>query len=151
MKKLTMLAATMALMMVLAAAPAVAQPFFFNPNFNPNFDNGFFNPNFDNGFFNPNFDNGFFANGNPSISQDVEPVSGNVSLNNSVSNTGNYASQCTPAQQTGNSGNFTNAPAVLQLGGRSGGIEPEGIEVNFGGSVTADCPSTIEQSSAASG
>ena len=85
-----------------------------------------------------------------SIGQGLEPESGNVALNDTVKNTGNYASQCTPDLQQGNTGNFDNSPAVLQYGGRSGGIEPEGVEVNFGGTVTADCPSTIEQSSAAS-
>ncbi|HZC18762.1 MAG TPA: hypothetical protein VE225_03555 [Rubrobacteraceae bacterium] len=85
-----------------------------------------------------------------SIGQGLEPESGNVALNHTVVNKGNYASQCTPALQTGQSGNFDNSPGVLQVGGRSRGIEPEGVEVNFGGTVTADCPSTIQQSSAAS-
>ena len=84
------------------------------------------------------------------IEQGVEPASGNAAVDHSVVNKGNYASQCTPALQTDNTGNFSNSPAILQYGGRSGGIEPEGVEVNFGGTVTGDCPSTIEQSSAAS-
>lgn len=85
------------------------------------------------------------------IGQGVEPESGDVALKDAVTNTGNYASQCTPALQQGNTGNFSNSPAFLQYGdSTSRGFEPEGIQVAFGGSVTADCPSTIQQSSAAS-
>ena len=75
------------------------------------------------------------------IEQGLEPTSGDVALNDTVSNSGNYASQCTPALQQGNTGNFSNAPAFLQYGAsRSRGFEPEGVKVNFGGSVSADCP-----------
>ena len=79
-----------------------------------------------------------------------EPESGDFSTNFSVKNTGNYASQCTPAIQEGNTGNFDNASSFVQYSGELDDFEPGGIEVSFGGSNSADCSSTIQQSSAAS-
>ena len=67
-----------------------------------------------------------------------------------VENSGDYASQCVPAEQFGNTGNFNNAPAFLQYAGDADDFEPGGLSVGFGGSVSADCPSTVQQSSAAS-
>jgi hypothetical protein len=77
-------------------------------------------------------------------------ASGDFSTNFSVKNTGDYASQCTPAIQEGNTGNFDNASSFIQYDGTADDFEPGGIEVGFGGSNTADCSSTIQQSSAAS-
>jgi hypothetical protein len=138
------------------------------------------------------------------------PESGDVALGFDVANEGDYASQCTPAIQEGNTGNFDNAPSFIQSPGQAGFIqspgqagfaqyagqagfaqygntspaqagfaqygepgtlrsssdlrgpvsspstgsvvddfEPGGIEVGFGGSLSAECPSTIQQSSAA--
>ena len=81
-----------------------------------------------------------------------ESESGDVALNFSVSNKGNYASQCTPAIQQGNTGNFDNGHSFVQAGekAKADDFEPGGIEVGFGGSNSASCPSTIQQSSAAS-
>ena len=67
-----------------------------------------------------------------------------------VANEGDYASQCVPAQQFGNSGNFNNAPSFVQVDSDADDFEPGGIEVGFGGEVEVDCSSTVEQSSAAS-
>ena len=85
-----------------------------------------------------------------SLENGQETQSGDFSTDFSVQNTGDYASQCTPAFQQGNTGNFNNAPSFLQYASESDDFEPGGIEVGFGGSLSVDCPSTIQQSSAAS-
>jgi hypothetical protein len=81
-----------------------------------------------------------------------ESESGDTALGFSVSNKGNYASQCTPASQFGNTGNFDNGHSFVQAGekAKADDFEPGGIEVGFGGSNSTSCPSTIQQSSAAS-
>src|SRR5215217_8479005 len=88
-----------------------------------------------------------------------EAESGDVNIGFRVSNTGDYASQCTPAMQFGNTGNFQNGSSFVQFGSgtndgfRDGGFfghpffdrggiddfEPEGIDVSFGGSQNVDC------------
>jgi hypothetical protein len=149
LKKLMMFAAMLALVVVVGVVPALAQNNLFNDN-NPFNNNNRFNDNNNNN----NFGNGFSNNnGDPGISlqNDQETQSGDFSANFSVNNTGDYASQCTPAFQQGNTGNFNNSPSFLQYASNSGNFEPGGIDVTFGGSLTVDCPSTIEQSSAASG
>ena len=86
-----------------------------------------------------------------------EAESDGVEMEFSVSNEGNYASQCTPALQFGNTGNFNNTPVFQQYasgfqqyGGGAGDFEPEGIEFVIEPSIEAQCDSTIQQSSAAS-
>jgi len=149
----------MATMMVVMSAPAMADDIFDNNN-DPVFvvlgdddDNCDFN-----GFFGifgnndcdfndlNNLDNNGFDN---ALEQESE--SGDVSIGFDVSNSGNYASQCTPATQFGNTGNFNNGSSFVQgSGSELDDFEPEGIEVSFGGSQDVSCPNTIEQSSAAS-
>ncbi len=68
----------------------------------------------------------------------------------SVANEGDYASQCVPAQQFGNTGNLNNAPSFLQYASESDDFEPGGLSVGLGGSLAVDCASTVQQSSAAS-
>src|SRR5919112_4409866 len=98
---------------------------------------------------------------------DNESESGSVDLDFSVTNTGDYASQCVPATQFGNSGNFNNAPSFAQFGSggfvdddhnddfgfsNHGGIddfEPGGIDFSVSPEVAVDCSNTIQQSSAA--
>ena len=79
-----------------------------------------------------------------------EPESDDVALDFSVENSGNYASQCTPAIQFGNTGNFENASSFVQYSGEADDFEPGGIE--FGVEPTSDvtCDRTVQQSSAAS-
>jgi hypothetical protein len=89
-----------------------------------------------------------FAQLESGIEQETE--SGDFATNFSVENTGDYASQCTPAIQEGNTGNFDNASSFVQYDGELDDFEPGGIEVSFGGSQDVSCPSTIQQSSAAS-
>jgi hypothetical protein len=79
-----------------------------------------------------------------------ESESGDTALGFDVSNKGDYASQCTPVSQFGNTGNFDNASSFVQYDGEIDDFEPGGIEVGFGGSNSLECPSTIQQSSAAS-
>ena len=68
-----------------------------------------------------------------------------------VANEGDYASQCVPALQFGNSGNFNNAPTFLQYAVKdSGDFEPGGIEFGIEPEVEVECGSTVQQSSAAS-
>src|SRR5215216_1923441 len=82
------------------------------------------------------------------VEQDTE--SDDVALGYDVSNKGNYASQCTPAVQFGNTGNFENASSFVQYDGELDDFEPGGIE--FGVEPTSDvtCDRTVQQSSAAS-
>ncbi|MDP8950868.1 MAG: hypothetical protein M3N18_01285 [Actinomycetota bacterium] len=69
-----------------------------------------------------------------------------------VENTGDYASQCTPVLQFGNTGNFNNAPGFLQYASPEGGdFEPGGIEFSIEPEMEVGCESTVQQSSAASG
>jgi hypothetical protein len=68
-----------------------------------------------------------------------------------VENTGDYASQCVPALQFGNTGNFNNAPTFLQYAVDEGSdFEPGGIEFAFEPELAVDCASEVQQSSAAS-
>ncbi len=68
-----------------------------------------------------------------------------------IENTGDYASQCTPVLQFGNTGNFNNAPGFLQYASESEDFEPGGIEFTIEPEQAVDCSSTVQQSSAASG
>ena len=104
--------ALMAAMMALMAAPAMAldldndndrNDFFFFGNDNDDDHDDFFD-----------FDR---ADG---LDVENESESGPVDLDFSVTNTGDYASQCVPAVQFGNTGNFNNAPTLVQDG--SGGF-----------------------------
>ena len=69
----------------------------------------------------------------------------------SVANEGDFASQCVPALQFGNTGNFNNAPTFLQYASGSDDFEPGGFEFAFEPEQAAECASTVQQSSAASG
>ncbi len=82
--------------------------------------------------------------GNEAESEDVE-------LEFSVANEGDYASQCVPAIQFGNTGNFNNTPSFLQYASTSDDFEPGGIEVAFAPGLEVACESAIQQSAAASG
>ena len=80
-----------------------------------------------------------------------EAESGGVELAFDVENTGNYASQCTPALQFGNTGNFNNVPVFQQYTSKSDDFESGGIEFIVEPENETACDSTIQQSSAASG
>src|SRR5215216_4934627 len=134
MRKLMMLAAMLALVVVVGVAPALAQ------------SNDFFDRFANNDFL----DNFFNRDSGIEQSVDQQSDSGDVSLGYSVTNTGDYASQCAPAIQFGNTGNFQNASSFVQYGSEADDFEPGGIEVSFDPQQGVDCSNTIEQSSAAS-
>ena len=146
MRKLMTLAAMLALVVVVGVAPALADSNDFFDRFGDN-DDEFF----DSFFANNDFLDNFF-NDNAGIEQSVEQESqsGDVSLGYSVQNTGDYASQCAPAIQFGNTGNFQNASSFLQYGSEADDFEPGGIEVAFAPQQGVDCSNEIQQSSAAS-
>ena len=80
-----------------------------------------------------------------------ESESDSVEMEFGVENTGDYASQCVPALQFGNSGNFNNAPTFLQYAVDEGSdFEPGGIEFSVEPEMAVDCASEVQQSSAAS-
>ena len=78
------------------------------------------------------------------------PESGDVALSDEVANTGNYASQCTPAIQFGNTGNFENGSSFVQYSGTIDDFQPGGIEVPVEPTSDVACDRTVQQSSAAS-
>ncbi len=80
-----------------------------------------------------------------------EGESEDLETNFEVANEGDYASQCTPALQFGNTGNFNNGSAFLQYASTSDDFEPGGLGVGLGGGQSTECANTIQQSSAASG
>ncbi len=147
MRKLMTLAAMLALVVVVGVAPALANSNDFFDRFGDNDDDFFDNFFADNDFF----DN-FFNHGDGSIEQSVDQQSesGDVSLGYSVTNSGDYASQCAPAIQFGNTGNFQNASSFVQYGSEADDFEPGGIEVTFAPQQGVDCSNEIQQSSAAS-
>ena len=79
-----------------------------------------------------------------------EAESDEVGTEFAVANEGDYASQCVPAVQFGNSGNFNNAPSFLQYASGSDDFEPGGLEFAVEPEMAVDCASTVQQSSAAS-
>ena len=80
-----------------------------------------------------------------------EAESADLATEFAVSNEGDYASQCVPALQFGNTGNFNNTPTFLQYAGESDDFEPGGLEFAFEPEQAVDCSSTVQQSAAASG
>jgi hypothetical protein len=79
-----------------------------------------------------------------------EAESGGVELGFEVENEGDYASQCTPALQFGQTGNLNNAPAFVQYASELDDFEPGGIEFAIEPAVEAECEQAVQQSSAAS-
>ena len=148
MRKLMTLAAMVALVVVVGVAPALANSNGFFDRFGDNDRNDFF----DNFFANNDFLGNFFNRGDGGIEQSVDQQSesGDVSLGYQVTNSGDYASQCAPAIQFGNTGNFQNAPSFLQYGSEADDFEPGGIEVTFEPQQGVNCSNEIQQSSAAS-
>ena len=91
--------------------------------------------------------------GGPGFTQEVEQEaqSGEVDLSFEVSNEGDYAGQCTPAEQFGQTGNAQNAPGFLQFGSGADDFEAGGVGFVAEPEQATDCASTIQQSSTASG
>src|SRR5215207_6354181 len=80
-----------------------------------------------------------------------ESESEDLETNFGVSNEGDYATQCTPALQFGNTGNFNNGSTFVQYDSTLGDFEPGGLEFAFEPEQETACENTIQQSSAASG
>ncbi len=87
------------------------------------------------------------------VGQEVgqESESGDLGASFEVANEGDYAFQCTPALQFGNTGNLQNANAFLQYASEADDFEGGGIEFAFAPEQATECSSTIQQSAAASG
>src|SRR5829696_5788025 len=168
-------AALMAAMMAVMAAPAMARDFHFNRDHDDHDFNRFGILDDRLGFFDHRFNDRDHFNDRDRFNSEVdqESQSGDVNIGFRVSNSGDFASQCTPAMQFGNTGNFQNGSSFMQGFGsgtndglrdfngffghdgffNKGGIddfEPEGIDVSFGGNQDVSCSNTIQQSSAAS-
>ena len=79
-----------------------------------------------------------------------EAESADLATEFAVENTGNYASQCVPALQFGNTGNFNNSPSFLQYASEADDFEPGGIEFAIEPELAVECANTVHQSSAAS-
>src|SRR5215207_342422 len=164
-------AALMAAMMVVISAPAMARDFDFNGDHDDDNDDVNRIVFFGDDRFNDR--DRFDIFGNDGLDQ--ESRSGDVENNFRVSNTGDYASQCTPALQFGNTGNFNNGSSFVQFGSGVNNdddfnhfndrrdhfgffddnfnrglddFEPGGIDVSFAPEQNTDCSNTIEQSSA---
>jgi hypothetical protein len=137
MKKFVLLAAMLAMVLAVAAAPAMANDLDLD-----DLDDGFFIDDDD--------DLDFGDIGRVIQGVENEAESGEVDLSFEVSNEGDYASQCVPTLQFGNSGNFNNAPSFVQFDSDSDDFEAGGIEFSVGGDLAVECSSTVQQSAAAS-
>jgi len=80
-----------------------------------------------------------------------ESESEDLETNFEVSNEGDYATQCTPALQFGNTGNFENGTSFVQYVSSADDFEPGGIEFAIEPEQSTECGGTVQQSSAASG
>jgi hypothetical protein len=89
-----------------------------------------------------------FAQLESGLEQETE--SGDFATDFKVTNEGDYASQCTPAIQFGNTGNFNNSSSFIQYDATADDFEPGGIDVSMEPTQTVSCDNTIQQSSAAS-
>ena len=137
MRKIMLVATCVVLLaMVMVATPAIAENF--------RFDN-------DNDDFNGNRFNRFNDSDGINLDNENEAESGELEQSFEVSNEGDYASQCVPALQFGNTGNFNNAPSFLQYASDADDFEPGGIEFSVEPEMDVNCEHTVQQSSAASG
>jgi hypothetical protein len=123
-KKLMLVAAMLALVLVVTV-PALAQR-----NHHDRFDR------FNNGEVSQEF------------GQEIEDT-GNVTLNTSVSSSGNNSNQCVAPLQFGNTGNVQNAQGFLQYNSTSDDIEFEGSSMTFSPTLTNSCDQSVEQAAAA--
>src|SRR5919202_1540041 len=80
--------------------------------------------------------------------QEIEDT-GNVTLNTSVSSSGNNSNQCVAPLQFGNTGNVQNAQGFLQYNSTSDDIEFEGSSMTFSPTLTNSCDQSVQQAAAA--
>ena|SRR5215207_670281 len=147
-------AAMMAVLVVLASAPVLAQ-FRFDGDRNDRFENdrnGFFVVRDDdrNDFFG---DRDRFDNDGGEVSFDLgdtENESGDIETENEFSIEGNNNNACLGQLQFGNTGNFTNQQGVLQYASDADDIELSGPEIEFAPENETSCEQDVEQAAAAS-
>ena len=134
--------------------PVLAQSFDFDDDDN-DFDN-----NDDRVFFfdddnNDNNDDFFFDDGGGGgVSQEFEQETdetGDVTLDTSVSGSGDNSNQCVAPLQFGNTGNLQNAQGFLQYNSSADDVEFEGSEFVFAPEQSVVCGQSVEQAAAASG
>ena len=165
MGKLTVLAAMLALVAVVAVPAALAQGFdndAFEDRFASFFDDDFFNrfnnnndddEDFFNRFDNNGFDNNGFDNNPVGISQEFSQETeetGNVDLNSEIINTGDNSSQCVAPMQFGNTGNLQNQQGFVQSGSEADDVEFSGSSFVFAPEQAVQCDQSVEQAAAAS-
>jgi hypothetical protein len=82
----------------------------------------------------------------------IPAMAADFEANGSVSNSGDYARQCTPDEQAGNVGNFKNRPGNFRQFPNSelDDFEPGGSALTFGPSQSASCNRQVQQSSSSS-
>ncbi len=78
-----------------------------------------------------------------------EAESGDVSLSNKVSNSGDNSNQNAPAAQFANTGNNQNAQTFVQSDSETDDVEFEGGSMEFNPSIEFDSDQSIEQAAAA--
>jgi hypothetical protein len=145
LKKFMLMAAAMLALMVLVAAPVIAQVKFddHDDRFDRNDRNGFFfsddRDRFDNDGGGVSFDLG-----------DTENESGDISTENSFAIEGNNNNACLGQLQFGNTGNVTNQQGALQYASDADDLEFEGGEISFAPENETACDQAVQQSAAAS-
>ena len=93
-----------------------------------------------------NFDNS--AGVSQGFNQEIEDT-GNVTLNTSVSSSGDNSNQCVAPLQFGNTGNVQNAQGFLQYNSTSDDIEFEGSSMTFSPTLRNTCDQSVQQAAAA--
>jgi len=140
-----LMAAAMLALVVLVAAPVLAQNFRFDDGDNR------FDRNDDHGFFFGGGDR--FNNDGEGVSfelGDTENESGDIETENDFAIEGNNNNACLGQLQFGNTGNFTNQQGALQYASDADDIEFEGGEITFAPENETACDQAVQQSSAAS-
>jgi hypothetical protein len=158
MRKLTILAAMLALVAVVAVPAALAQGRGFDnqdfqDRFGAFFGDDFFNSFDDNGFDDNSFDDNRFDNNGVGIGQEFSQdagETGDINLNSEIVNTGDNSNQCAAPMQFGNTGNLQNQQGFLQYGSNADDIEFGGSQFVFAPQQGVKCDQAVQQSAAAS-
>ena len=93
-----------------------------------------------------NFDNS--AGVSQGFNQEIEDT-GNVTLNTSVTSSGDNGNQCVAPLQFGNTGNVQNAQGFLQYNSTADDIEFEGSSMTFAPTLRNTCDQSVQQAAAA--
>jgi hypothetical protein len=152
LKKSMLVAVAMLALIVLVAAPVIAQVRF--DNHDDRFDgHDRFDNNDGHGFFFGD-DRDRFDNDGGGVSFDLgdtENESGDIETENSFAIEGNNNNNaCLGQLQFGNTGNFTNQQGALQYASDADDLEFEGGEISFAPENETACDQAVQQSAAAS-